>query len=175
VERVGIVVQHHHDWPVGGFGEAGAQPIDLDLFEHAIGATRFGGIEHDDAVALGIDDLVDLASRGVGIAISEDIEEGRAVVVIAQRHVHRDGQPGDDGLEPLIGGRLAMIGQVAVQNAEIGVAVPRDHGVHRLFQPRAGIERHRCLARRHQMQVTHHDEFQGHFRLTNTRSRNGAK
>ena len=74
--------------------------------------------------------------------------------------MHRDGQAGDDGLEVLIGRGLAQIGEIAGQDAEIGVAIALDHRIDRLLQAGAGIERHRQLALGHHMQVAHHHEFQ---------------
>ena len=58
------------------------------------------------------------------------------------------------------------IREVAGENAEIKIRIARHHTFYRLLEPRAGIERHRCLARRHQVQVAHHKELQGHGRLS---------
>ena len=55
-------------------GQAGMQPGDLGRGQHAIDPAGLGGIEQDDAIALDVDDLVDLAGLG-DEAIAEHFEE----------------------------------------------------------------------------------------------------
>ena len=118
MQRIGIVVQHDDDRAVHGLGKAGTQPVDLHGLEHAVDAAGFGRIKQDDAVAVGVDDLVDLAGFGGKIG-TEDVEEDRTVVVIAKGDMHRDGQMGDNGLEALVSGGFAVVGQIAGQIARI--------------------------------------------------------
>lgn len=108
-----------------------------------------------------------IAPEGIGypalriVAIRpEDRQEGRAVVVVAERDVHRHRQRGDAVAQVMVGRDLAPVGQVSSQQDEGGVRVIAGDDVQRFGQPRAGVQTVDRDARRAKVQVGQDDELE---------------